>query len=67
MNKKAHCLHKKIWINKGDASVEMKYLYDNPETIIALAYFDFDLYQPTKKCLESNQKTMLPRNDSWIW
>ena len=22
------------------------------ETIIALAYFDFDIYEPTKKCLE---------------
>ena len=24
----------------------------NPQTIIALAWFDFDIYQPTKKCLE---------------
>lgn len=38
---------------KGDASVEaVKYFKDNPETIIALAYFDFDLYEPTKKSLE---------------
>lgn len=45
---------KKYELIKGDASVEVeKYLYDNPETIIALAYFDFDLYQPTKKCLEA--------------
>ncbi len=29
-----------------------KYLESHPETIIALAYFDFDLYEPTKKCLE---------------
>jgi hypothetical protein len=29
-----------------------KYLEDHPETIIALAYFDLDLYEPTKKCLE---------------
>jgi hypothetical protein len=37
---------------KGDASVTLeKYLSDHPETIIALAYFDFDLYEPTKKCL----------------
>ena len=28
------------------------YFKENPETIIALAYFDFDLYEPTKKCLE---------------
>jgi hypothetical protein len=28
------------------------YLAKHPETIIALAYFDLDLYEPTKKCLE---------------
>lgn len=38
---------------KGDAPSELqKYLNENPETIIALAYFDMDLYEPTKKCLE---------------
>lgn len=45
---------KKFELIKGDATVEMeKYLKDNPETIIALAYFDFDIYQPTRKCLEA--------------
>lgn len=40
-------------IVKGDASVELeKYLKAHPETIIAFAYFDFDVYEPTKKCLE---------------
>jgi hypothetical protein len=29
------------------------YLKKNPETIIALAYFDLALYEPTKKCLEA--------------
>lgn len=29
-----------------------RYLEEHPETIIALAYFDLDLYQPTRKCLE---------------
>jgi len=29
-----------------------RYLKDHPETIIALAYLDLDLYEPTKKCLE---------------
>ena len=29
------------------------YLEENPETIIALAYFDFDLYEPTKVVLEA--------------
>jgi len=44
---------KKNDVIKGDAvdSVE-KYLKDNPETIVSLAYFDFDIYKPTKKCLE---------------
>jgi hypothetical protein len=37
---------------KGDATVTLdEYLDKHPETIIALAYFDFDLYEPTKKCL----------------
>ncbi len=44
---------KKFDIRKGDATQEVpNYLKDNPETIIALAYFDFDLYEPTKKVLE---------------
>jgi len=37
----------------GDATLQFKkYLDGFPETIVALAYFDFDLYEPTKKCLE---------------
>ena len=37
---------------KGDAVATLeKYLAEHPETIIALAYFDFDIYEPTKKCL----------------
>ena len=44
---------KKYEILKGDAVMELeKYLKRFPETIIALAYFDFDIYEPTKKCLE---------------
>lgn len=44
---------KKYQLVKGDATVEIdKYLKDNPETIVAFAYFDFDIYEPTKKCLE---------------
>lgn len=43
---------KKHEIVKGDASLEIKkYLKRHPETIVALAYFDFDLYKPTKECL----------------
>ncbi len=37
---------------KGDASVTVpEYLRMHQETVIALAYFDFDLYKPTKDCL----------------
>lgn len=44
---------KKNTLVKGDASIMLeKYLAKHPETIIAFAYFDFDIYEPTKKCLE---------------
>ena len=44
---------KKFDIRKGDAVVELeKYLEENPQTIISMAFFDFDIYEPTKKCLE---------------
>lgn len=40
-------------ICKGDAVLELKkYLDRHPETIVAFAYFDFDIYQPTLECLE---------------
>ena len=45
---------KKFDLRAGDAIVEIdKYLEEYPETIVALAYFDFDIYEPTKKCLEA--------------
>ena len=38
---------------EGDASIELKkYLKRNPHTIIAFAYFDFDIYKPTKDCIK---------------
>ena len=44
---------KKYEIVKGDAVNKVEqYLDENPETIISLAYFDFDIYEPTKKCLD---------------
>jgi len=45
---------KKHALVKGDAgeSIE-KYLRDNPETIISLAYFNMDIYQPTVRCLRA--------------
>jgi hypothetical protein len=43
---------KKHEIVKGDAAIEIKkYLKRNPHTIVSMAYFDFDLYEPTKECL----------------
>jgi len=43
---------KKYELCKGDASKELKkYLSQHTQTIVALAYFDFDLYKPTKECI----------------
>lgn len=45
---------KKYDLVKGDATITIKeYLKKRQETIIALAYFDFDIYKPTKECLEA--------------
>ena len=39
---------------QGDATLTLPaYLSDHPETVIALAYFDFDLYKPTRDCLQA--------------
>jgi hypothetical protein len=44
---------KKTSLRKGNAIVELeKYLSEHPETIIAFAWFDMTLYEPTYKCLE---------------
>jgi len=51
LNPLAHL--KKHDIRVGDATEELEtYLKEAPETIVALAYFDFDLYEPTKRCLD---------------
>jgi len=43
---------KKYELVKGDAvSSIQRYLVDNPHTIVSLAYFDFDIYEPTLACL----------------
>ena len=45
---------KKFELVVGDASKTFpSYLANHPETIVALAYFDFDIYEPTKACLEA--------------
>lgn len=39
---------------QGDATLTLpSYLKAHPETVISLAYFDFDIYTPTKACLEA--------------
>ncbi len=51
LNPLAHI--EKFELCKGDATIAVeKYLEEHQHTIVALAYFDFDLYEPTKKCLE---------------
>jgi len=45
---------KKHELVAGDATQTLPaYLEQHPETIVALAYFDFDLYKPTRDCLEA--------------
>lgn len=45
---------RKFELVQGDANVTVPaFLERHPETIVALAYFDFDLYRPTKTCLEA--------------
>ena len=45
---------KRFELIKGDASKTVpEYLERHPETIVSLAYFDFDIYQPTRDCLEA--------------
>ena len=44
---------KKCELYKGNAPEQLsQYLSENPETIVALAYFDMDVYKPTKECLD---------------
>jgi hypothetical protein len=45
---------KKTFLVKGDATQTLPaFLEDNPQTVVALAYFDFDIYQPTFDCLNA--------------
>jgi hypothetical protein len=45
---------KKVELVQGDANLTLPaYLQQHPETIVALAYFDFDIYAPTKSCLQA--------------
>ena len=41
----------RVELRKGDAPGQLKgYFAEHPETVVAFAYFDFDLYEPTKVC-----------------
>lgn len=45
---------RKFELVQGDATRTLpQYLLDHPETIVSLAYFDFDIYAPTRACLEA--------------
>jgi hypothetical protein len=45
---------KKHTLVKGDASITCpEFLNKNPEVLVAMAYFDMALYEPTLKCLEA--------------
>lgn len=49
---------KKFELVKGDATQTLpRYLEENPHTIVAFAYFDFDIYEPTVEAL----RRILPR------
>ena len=44
---------RKFELRVGDAVKQLStYLQENPQTVVAFAYFDLDLYEPTKRCLE---------------
>jgi hypothetical protein len=50
----------KYQLIKGDASITCKeYFNQNPQTIVAFAYFDLDVYKPTKDCLEIIKKHLV--------
>jgi len=54
---KQHLMPRSHWkrheLVKGDVVETLpRYLSEHPETIISLAFFDLDLYEPTRKCLE---------------
>lgn len=44
---------RKFDVRAGDAPEQLAaYLDEHPQTIVAFAYFDMDIYEPTKRCLE---------------
>ncbi|AGZ43843.1 CalS11 [Actinoplanes friuliensis DSM 7358] len=48
-------------LRRGDVRKTLPdYLVERPETIVGLAYFDLDLYEPTKACLEIIRPRLVP-------
>jgi hypothetical protein len=48
-------------VRRGDVIKTLpEYLDDHPETIVSLAYFDLDLYEPTKACLQAIRPRLVP-------
>jgi hypothetical protein len=48
-------------LRRGDVQHTLpEYFAQHPETIISLAYFDLDLYEPTKTCLELIRPRLVP-------
>ncbi len=57
---------------RGDVTKTSKqYFEDHPESIVAMAYFDMGLYNPTKAALESLKKHLIPGSvillDEYNW
>ncbi len=57
---------------KGDVTFTSKEYFDkHPETIVALAYFDMGLYNPTKSALEAIKNHLIPGSvilmDEFTW
>ena len=49
---------KKYELRKGDSIFEIeKYLKENPQTIVAMAYFDFEIYQTEIELTDNLNRT----------
>jgi hypothetical protein len=56
-----HAHVQRFEVRQGDVRRTLpEYLTSNPETIVSLAYFDLDLYEPTIACLEALRPRLVP-------
>lgn len=52
---------RRVEVRSGDVIETFPgYLTDYPETLISLAYFDLDLYEPTRACLRAIRPRLVP-------